>query len=320
MTPRQKRSARSTRVFPPTTTRSARQLDLLRPEQCRCLDRYEVWDETQNAEASQGWCPAVIDTNGDGEITPGWTEPDETIDPAQDHRIQFGCYVPAVNPADGSVWCSGIGPSDNKLVRVDLGANPPESCMAEVFEAPPSVTNPSAYGSGGIHITTAGVVWQDWRGSGHFASFDRSKCAVTTAPDATGQSCPEGWTFHRIATKPTYQNAEAPINSDESYLTQVDHHDVLGLGRDVPLYGVVNTDSLEVFVPDTEEFVTLRVPYPMGFFSRSSIGRIDDPTTGWKGKGLWSSYSNCAAWHLEGGQGTRQRSVKFQIRPDPLAK
>jgi hypothetical protein len=58
----------------------------------------------------------------------------------------------------------------------------------------------------------------------------------------------------------------------------------------------------------------------MGFFSRSSVGRIDDATTGWKGKGLWSSYSNYAAWHLEGGPGTKQKSVKFQIRPDPLAK
>ena len=280
----------------------------------------KIWDETQDAEAAQGWCPAVLDTNGDGEITRGWTEPAETIDPARDHRIQFNCYAPAVSALDGSAWCSGIGPSDNRLVRIDVGSNPPESCSAEIFEAPPTVTNPPAYGSGGIHITTDGVVWQDWRGSGYFASFDRSLCAVTTGPEATGQSCPEGWTFHRTTTKPTFQNATMPINSDESYLTQIDHHDVLGLGRDVPLYGVVNTDSLEVFVPDTEQFVTLRVPYPMGFFSRSSGGRIDDPTTGWKGKGLWSSYSNYAAWHLEGGPGTKQKSVKFQIRPHPLAK
>ena len=280
----------------------------------------EIWDETQDAEAAQGWCPAVLDTNGDGEITRGWTEPDEAIDPTRDHRIQFGCYAPAVSPADGSVWCSGIG--GNKLVRIAVGSNPPESCMGEVFEVPPSVTTttPPVYGAGGIHVTADGVVWQDWRHSGHFTAFDRRTCAVTTGPEATGQSCPEGWTFHRIATKPTYQNAEFPINADESYLTQVDHDDVLGLGREVPLYGVVNTDSIEVFIPDTEQFVTLRVPYPMGFFSRSSSGRIDDPTTGWKGKGLWSSYSNYAAWHLEGGPGTRQKSVKFQIRPTPLAK
>ena len=179
--------------------------------------------------------------------------------------------------------------------------------------------DPPPYGSGGLHLTRDGVAWQDWRGSGHFASFDRSKCAETSDPTASGQSCPEGWTFQRM-DKPTYSNAEMPINSDESYLTQIDHHDVLGFGPETPVYGVVNTDSLEVFVPATGEFVTLRVPYPMGFFSRSSVGRIDDPTTGWKGRGLWSSYSNYAAWHLEGGPGTLQKAVKFQVRPHPLAK
>ena len=279
----------------------------------------KVWDETQDAEASQGWCPAVLDTNGDGKITRGWTEPEEEIDQARDHRINFGCYSPAVSPADGSVWCVGIGA--NEIVRVELGSNPPESCKGEVYEAPPDVMNPPVYGSGGIHIATDGVVWQDWRHSGHFTAFDRRECRVTNGPTATGQSCPEGWSVYRMNRKPTYENASPfPINSDESYLTQVDHHDVLGFGRDTPLYGAVNTDSLEVFDRVTQKFVTLRVPYPMGFFSRSSVGRIDDPSAGWKGRGLWSSYSNYAAWHLEGGPGTQQKAVKFQVRPDPLAK
>ena len=279
----------------------------------------EIWEETQDAEASQGWCPTVLDTNGDGMISQGWTEPDESVDPTLDHRIAYGCYSPAYNKADGTVWCSDNGRNDNTLMRLQLGDNPPESCVAEVYMPPLSIQNPSPYGSGGLHITNDGLVWQDWRGSGHFASFDRSVCTVTNGPEATGQSCSEGWSFYRM-DKPTYANTEMPINSDESYLTQIDHHDVLGFGPETPVYGVVNTDSLEVFVPETQEFVTLRVPYPMGFFSRSSVGRIDDPSTGWKGKGLWSSYSNYAAWHLEGGPGTLQKSVKFQIRPDPLAK
>ncbi len=279
----------------------------------------KVWDETGDVEAAQGWCPTVIDTNGDGVISPGWTEPDEPVDPARDHRVAFGCYSPAANAVDDSVWCSDNGRDDNTLVRLELGDNPPLSCIAEVYTPPPTVVDPTPYGSGGLHLTRDGVAWQDWRGSGHFASFDRSQCADTSDPTASGQSCPEGWTFQRM-DKPTYSNAGMSINSDESYLTQIDHHDVLGFGPETPVYGVVNTDSLEVFVPATGEFVTLRVPYPMGFFSRSSVGRIDDPTTGWKGKGLWSSYSNYAAWHLEGGPGTRQKAVKFQVRPHPLAK
>ena len=178
----------------------------------------KIWDETQDAEAAQGWCPAVLDTNGDGEITRGWTEPAEAIDPARDHRIQFNCYAPAVSALDGSAWCSGIGPSDNRLVRIDVGSNPPESCSAEIFEAPPTVTNPPAYGSGGIHITTDGVVWQDWRGSGYFASFDRSLCAVTTGPEATGQSCPEGW--------------DVPPNDHEADVPE--RHDADQLRRELP--------------------------------------------------------------------------------------
>src|SRR5206468_9776122 len=122
------------------------------------------------------------------------------------------------------------------------------------------------------------------------------KCKVTRGPTATGQSCPEGWTLYRNEG-PTYQNASTTF-SDESYLTQMDFHNVLGLGKDVPLYGNVNTDSLEVFVPDTKQFVHLLVPYPLGFFSRSAVGRIDDPGAGWKGKALWSNFSTYAAWHV----------------------
>lgn len=275
-----------------------------------------TYDKTKNMEASQGWCPAVLDTNGDGRITT-WTEPNAPADPKLDRRLNFGCYSVAISPTDGSAWCSGIGPNDKVLVRMERGDNAPLSCKAEVYEPPPNVT-PPAYGSGGADIDSNGVVWQNWRGSGHFASFDRRKCKVTNGPTATGQSCPEGWTFYRNEG-PTYQNAPS-IFSDESYLAQVDVHDTLGLGRDVPLYGNVNTDSLEAFVPGTRQFVTLRVPYPLGFFSRSAVGRIDDPKGGWKGKGLWSNYSTYAAWHVEGGKGVKQKVLKFQMRPSPLAK
>jgi hypothetical protein len=58
----------------------------------------------------------------------------------------------------------------------------------------------------------------------------------------------------------------------------------------------------------------------MGFFSRSSNVRIDDPKAGWKGKG-WSSYSTYTPWHVEGvgTQGNGSKAVKFQMRPNPLA-
>jgi hypothetical protein len=83
---------------------------------------------------------------------------------------------------------------------------------------------------------------------------------------------------------PTHRNSV--YHANESYLTHVDTHNALGLGKDAPMYGSVNTDAIEVLNPETKQFVTLRVPYPMGFFARSANGRIDDPTAGWKGRGL----------------------------------
>jgi hypothetical protein len=277
----------------------------------------KAYQKTGNAETSQGWCPAVLDTTGDGKIGE-YTKVREPIDASKDRQVGFNCYSVSVSPKDGAAWCSGIGPNDNKLVRLERGSNPPMTCKAEVFEAPPTGITPPAHGTGGIHVDRNGVVWQNWRGSGHLSSFDRSKCKVTTGPTATGQSCPEGWTFYR-RDGATYANAPS-IFSDESYLAQLDEHDTLGLGRDVPVYGNVNTDSIEAFVPATKQFVTLRVPYPLGFFSRSAVGRIDDAKSGWKGKGFWSTYSSYAAWHVEGGKGVKQKAVKFQMRPSPLAK
>jgi len=58
----------------------------------------------------------------------------------------------------------------------------------------------------------------------------------------------------------------------------------------------------------------------MGFYAKGIDGRIDDPKGGWKGKGIWTSISTRAPFHMEGGRGTTSKLVKFQVRPDPLSK
>jgi hypothetical protein len=65
--------------------------------------------------------------------------------------------------------------------------------------------------------------------------------------------------------------------------------------------------------------VTLRVPYPMGFYAKGLDGRIDDPNAGWKGRGLWSTVGSRTPFHMEGGKGTLPKVIHFQIRPNPLA-
>ena len=275
-----------------------------------------TWDKTHNAEASQGWCPGIVDTNGDGKISKGWTEPNEPVDPARDHRIAFGAYSTAINPKDGSLWVIGIGRGDKRLVRISKGANPPESCVTEFYEPPPN-QQIEVLGTGGVEVDEDGVVYVDWRVSGHFTTFDRSKCKTTRDPQATGQSCPEGWTIYRYTNVPSYANSR--LNPAAGYLTHMDYHNVLGLGKDTPLYGTSNLDAFVAFDRRTKQFVTLRIPYPLGFMPRAASGRIDDPKAGWKGKGLWADYGSYAGWHIEGGPGTLPKAVKIQMRPNPLA-
>src|SRR5262249_9163095 len=68
------------------------------------------------------------------------------------------------------------------------------------------------------------------------------------------------------------------------------------------------------------QWVNLRVPYPMGYYAKWMDGRIDDPNGGWKGRGLWSTFGNRTPFHVEGGKGTTPQVVRFQLRPDPLAR
>ena len=68
-----------------------------------------------------------------------------------------------------------------------------------------------------------------------------------------------------------------------------------------------------------DEFVTLRVPYPLGFYSKGFEGRIDDAEAGWKGRGLWVPSGDRTPWLKEGGKGTKPLVVQFQMRPSPLA-
>lgn len=283
-----------------------------------------VYDKTKDEQAAQGWCPEVLDTNGDGKISKGWTEPNEPVDAAKDHRVTFGCYAVAASP-DGSVWCTGFSgaaglqPSaKHQIGRLERGTNPPETCKAELYVAPPGIEV-----EGGIDVDSSGVVWANWRGTDHLTSFDRRKCKRLNGPSATGQHCREGWTVYR---HPSAAFQGSNLNADVNYLMSVDRHDTAGLGKDVALQYAVNSDALVALLPGDGRFVTLRVPYPMGFYTRNAHGRIDNATAGWKGKGLWSSYMPYAVWHVEGGAGTtggkgqKAKLVKFQVRPDPLAK
>jgi hypothetical protein len=281
-----------------------------------------VWDETHDPEKSQGWCPAVIDYNGDGK-TGAFTRPPDPPDPKLDRYIGGGTgYIIAVNPVDGSVWYS-ILYAPGRIIRMVTGDNPPETCKTEVYEAPfdfKDVSKQDYFSPEGIDIDSNGIVWVALAGSGHLARFDRSKCKVMNGPTATGQQCPEGWTMFEIPG-PKFRGTNAL--ADFSYNSWVDRYDTFGLGKNVSVISGSGSDSLIAFVPETKKWVRLRVPYPMGLFTRSLEGRIDDPKAGWKGRGLWVANETREPWQSEGGRFSKDRTpfvVHLQIRPDPLAK
>jgi len=289
-----------------------------------------LYDATGDERAAQGWCPTVIDTNGDGVITKPWNEPnaagDVEIDPARDTRIgsldKFRRAYGVIPHPDGSVWISRRFPVPGQLVRLELGDNPPETCKSEVYEPPYDPTGDPddwGYGPRGIDVDTNGLVWSALGGSGHFASFDRTQCAVLNGPQATGQHCAAGWRLYQTPG-PRMKGVDGTANADYHYYSWVDQFDALGLGANVPIATGTSSDALLALLPETGEWVTMRVPYPLGFYSRGLDGRIDDAAAGWKGRGVWASFNTGSTFHLEGGKGTTSEIVQFQIRPHPLAE
>ena len=259
----------------------------------------KMFDETGDEVKSQGWTALVLDTNGNGRRDEG------------DTPIKAAFYGVAVNPNDGTVWGTVLG-FPGYVIRLNPGTNPPATALTEVFEPPLP-----GYGPRGMDIDRGGVVWTPLS-SGHMASFDRRKCkGPLNGPNATGTHCPEGWTLYPFPG-PQLANVAETGSAEASYYTWVDQFDTFGLGRDVPIATGNANESLLALVNGT--FVNLRVPYPLGFYTKWMDGRIDDPSAGWKGKGLWATVSTRAPFHMEGGKGTTSKVVKFQLRPEPLAR
>jgi hypothetical protein len=270
-----------------------------------------MFEETGDEEKSQGWAPFILDTNGNRKRDE-WVEPNEPVDAAKDKRVVIGFYGVAVSPVDGSIWGTSLG-FPGYVARFDPGPNPTETGLTEIYEAPVEI---NGYGVRGMDIDRNGVAWVSLS-SGHLGSFDRRKCKVLNGPNATGRHCPEGWTLYQLPG-PQFQNVTESGSVESSYYTWVDQFDTFGLGKDVPIATGNLNDALLALV--NGKFVTLRVPYPLGFYTKWMDGRIDDPKAGWKGKGLWATHGTRAPFHLEGGKGTKPKVVKFQLRPDPLAK
>ncbi|HEX4153874.1 MAG TPA: carboxypeptidase-like regulatory domain-containing protein [Steroidobacteraceae bacterium] len=262
------------------------------------------FDSTGDAAASQGWAPFVLDIDGDGKLD-SWTEPDQPPDSKRDRRLAVSIYAVMPNPADGSVWGSVAFQYPGALVRFD-----PRTRLSEIYDVPAP-----GFGVRGADIDRNGVVWVSLA-SGHLGEFDRRKCkGPLNGPRATGNHCPEGWNFHRLPG-PGFVNVPE-MSVESSYYTWVDQHDTLGMGANVPIATGNLFDGVHALVRGN--FVTLRIPYPLGFYPKGLEGRIDNAAAGWKGRGLWITSGDRTPWHHEGGKGSKPLLVHLQMRPSPLA-
>src|SRR5262249_1942053 len=148
---------------------------------------------------------------------------------------------------------------------------PPETCISEMYTVPKDKAG-MHFGPRGIDIDRSGVVWMALSGSGGFASFDRRKCKVFNGPSIVeGQQCNGGRPFSLLTAGPMMKGPQ--INADFHYYNWVDQFNPSGFGANTPIANGSGSDSLLVLDPKTSKWVVLRVPYPLGFYSRGLDGR-----------------------------------------------
>jgi len=201
-------------------------------------------------------------------------------------------YATAVSPVDGNVWLSVpvVDGPQNKLYMLD-----PKTSKFKDYPLP----LPGRL-SHGIDFSTDGTVWFS-AGSGHLGRLDPK----------TGQF--KYWDL----PGPKFTGTGAETGSTEyPYFLWVDQFDTLGLGKNTVIVTGTTSDSMLIFDPKKETFTVFRMAYPMPFYTRGLDGRIDDAKAGWKGRGIWATYSSYMPKFTE----TRLGSVNhIQLRPNPLA-
>ena len=137
----------------------------------------KLYDETGDERRAQGWCPTVLDTNGDCVITKPWNEPpargsdaDASHDPTLDTRVVVGAYGIIANPVDDSIWVA----SDRY----------PESCC----DSTPGATHPRPVSASSTPSRRSAAIEPAGSTSTAVASSGRRWLAAVTLAALTGRS------------------------------------------------------------------------------------------------------------------------------------
>ena len=126
-------------------------------------------------------------------------------------------------------------------------------------------------------------------------------------------------------TGPKFKGTDMP--TDFHYFNWVDRHGVLGFGDNIPMATGSNSDSITFSSPRMERDSGLIFAFLIRWASMPAVWMraMTTPISttgfqGWKDRAIWSNYGTHFVWHIEGGKGIKGKEVKFQVRPNPLAR
>ena len=250
--------------------------------------------------------PARDRADGAGLVARSRSTPTATASP--DTPIVGFNYGIIPNHKDGSVWTAQL----ERRARADHAATtrPPDKFEQYIPPTP-------GYGPRGVDVDSKGIIWAALGGSGHLASFDRSKCTQTWGD---GTQCAEGWTFYKspgpltVAVHPRRRRT----NADFHYYLWVDQFNTLGLGKDTVILNGTDSDSLLAFNQKTKKCITIRDPVPAE--RATSAGSTAASTTRTPAGRAAASGSTTASTRSSTTRSQHGYVGHAQLRPDPLAR
>ena len=215
-----------------------------------------------------------------------------------------------LSPLDGTIWGSVLG-----FPGIGRAAQSRDASLSEVYEVP----SPGLFAArhGYRHATaSSGCRWRadTWRAS--TARSAKARSTVRTRPASiapkAGRSiaCPVRNSRAYRSRKPAARSrAITPgwISTTRSAWART--------CRSPPA-----TIRIRCMRSSMESSSSCGCPIRWASSPRAWTDASTIRTRGWKGRGMWSTYGNRTPFHIEGGKGTRPKVVKFQLRPDPLAR
>ena len=180
--------------------------------------------------------------------------------------------------------------------------------LSEIYNVPLP-----AFGIRGGDIDKNGVVWASLRAAISAASTAANARARSTARPRPATTAPRAGRSTSIPARASRASARtAPSRAITRGSTSTTRS---GSARTSRCRPPTSMDGL-VALKDGK-MISLRVPYPLGFYAKGFDGRIDDPNAGWKGRGLWTHQRrpHAVADGRRQGQQAPRRALPAPARP-----